>query len=280
MRSILPQLFLFLILCSSGCSDRSDSSPASADEPWYTIDLAVNNDGWDAGGGSWSLEVSALVHHEDNSPVDNGLAVCFSVSSDEISITGGETGDRGRSDIVTAGVAHAVLTYNSSNTFDTVIITAHVPDLWLDVADSIQHVLPLIRGKLKLHIDPANYMFGQDQDTARIRCWASLKDGHEAPINNAPVLFTSTNGRFTWFDYLQGMYVEFQPDPARKFTGWSSPENAEHNEAPGQATVFLIAVENDIFLDPYTLEWNVQICAEVEDYIDVVADPRIVKFTR
>jgi len=120
-------------------------------------------------------------------------------------------------------------------------------------------------------------MFNEDNDNAEIRVWAILRDGHGVLINNAPILFTSNRARLWWKDFSNDRFIEFFPDPARKFTGVVDRQNTEE---PGTATVYLRAQAEDIFLDPFTLEQQVRIEAVLEGYEDVIAQPRFVLFTR
>ena len=103
-----------------------------------------------------------------------------------------------------------------------------------------------------------------------------LNDGHGITINNAPILFSSNRASFGWVDLNNQLHMYF-PDPVRKYTGVRDQQN---DEEPGQATVFLIAEETDIFLDPFTLEVSVRIDASVEGYSDVGAAPKWIAFTR
>ena len=93
-----------------------------------------------------------------------------------------------------------------------------------------------------------------------------LEDGHEVLINNAPVLFNSTMGRFAWYDQENRRYVFFDemdpPQPPIVYTEWD------------WATICLQGGLDDFWI-PDEQEVEVQIDARVLGY-DVAADPVIV----
>jgi len=246
--------------------------------PPFQLDIDVNDEGNDAGGGAWAVEVSARVWDLHRNPVANDIPVVFTVDPEIANIDPGHTGNPGANNSPVQGLAYAQMVYNSVNTFDPIEISAEVQTEQGQITGEREHILPLQEGILELNIDPANWMFNEDEGAlAEIRCWVVLKDGHFIEINNAPILFTSNRSRFWWYDFSRDRLVMFFPDPARKFTG---VVDREHNELPGQATAFLVAEEYDIFLDPFTLEVTVQINASVEGYNDVTADPGFIFFTR
>ncbi len=243
----------------------------------FAIDIDVDNRGTDAGGGAWIIEVSARVRDRQRNPVRNGIPVTFTVDPDIASIAPGHTGNRNREGFSSRGVAFSNLVYNSIDTFSPLTITASVETIDGRIENSREIVLPLQQGELTLHADPTHWMFEQGNEEAQITVQAMLFDGHQVPINNAPVLFTATRGRFAWFNFQRNQLVEYAPDPARKYTGVVDEEN---QEPEGTATVFLLAEEEDVFLDPFTLEVTVQVNAGVEGYADVFAQPVFIFFSR
>jgi len=245
--------------------------------PPFQLDIDVNDDGTDAGGGAWAVEVSARVWDMNRNPVANRIPVVFTINPEYANIDPAYTGNIGRGGVAVQGLAYSDMVYNSVNTYDNIEITAQVETPEGIITGSREHILPLQEGELELNVDPGNWMFEEGNEEARIRCWGVLKDGHRILINNAPILFTSNRARFSWYNFRRNRYEEFWPEPARKHTGVQDQEN---NEPRGQATVFLIAEELDIFLDPFTLEVTVQINASVEEYDDVAADPGFIFFTR
>lgn len=234
----------------------------------FEIEISMNQRGEDAGGGAWMCMVGLRCWDRNRNPAGNGMQVMFTVEPEIANIEPAR---------IQGGVAQTWLIYSSAHTFSPIEISAtlQVPQGMLSAA--LATILPLNGGELSLMVDPESWMFDDDNPEARIRVWTILRDGHGVLINNAPILFTSTRGRFYWFDFRGGRYMEFFPDPARKLTG---VRNQNNNESPGQATVFLIAREQDIFLDQNTLELPVQINAVVEGYEEVAADPEDVLFLR
>lgn len=247
--------------------------------PPYQIDIDVNDDGQDAGGGAWVVEVSARVWDIHRNPVANNIPVVFTVDPEIANISPGHTGNQGRIGNPTPGLAYADMVYNSVNTFDPITIMAEVQTVGGQITGQREHTLPLQDGVLTLNVDPQNWMFDRNRpnDLCNIRVWAILVDGHQILINGAPILFTSNRGRFWWYDFQARRYVEFYPEPARKITGLV---DARNNERRGHATVWLRGIMDDFFLDPFTLEVTVQINAVVEGYQDVQADPAFVYMTR
>jgi hypothetical protein len=191
-------------------------------------------------------------------------------------IEAGYTGNVGRNGDSVDGLAFSNLVYNSVNTFEELEITAVVQTEFGEITGSRPHILPLQEGVMELNVDPANWMFEDGRADAVIRCWVVLNDGHGIEINNGPILFTSNRAVFGWLDLDAQMHL-YYPEAVRKFTGIRDELN---DEQPGQATVFLVAEEPDIFLDPFTLEVTVQVNATVEGYDDVSADPDFIFFTR
>ncbi len=253
------------------------STVAVVSGPPFQLDIDVNDDGEDAGGGAWGVEVSARVWDIHRNPVADRIPVVFTVDPEIANISPGHTGNEGQAGAPVKGLAYAQMHYNSVNTFDPITISAEVQTEQGQIQGSREHILPMQEGELELNVDPGNWMFNEENPDAVIRCWVVLKDGHQILINNAPILFTSNRSRFSWRDFSNDEYIEFFPEPARKFTGVIDRQN---NEEPGQATVYLLAEEGDIFLDPFTLEVTVQINAAVEGYDDVQADPGFIFFTR
>ncbi len=247
------------------------------DGPPHQLDLDVDFEGEDVGGGSWSIEVSARVWDASHNAVEDRIPVSFTVEPEIASINPGYTGNQNHRGQSTPGVAFTNLVYHSMHTMSTVTITAQVQSPEGIIENSREIALPLQRGNLSLNVDPESWMFEEDREEAVITCWVILTDGHEVLINNAWILFTASRGRFYWFNYRMNRFEEFYPEPARKLTGLFDGENIEER---GRGTVYLIAEEPDIFLDPFTLQVTVSISARVEGYEDVQAQPRYIQFMR
>lgn len=246
--------------------DVGDFRPEDVPD-WLEVDL--DNNGQDAGGGMWSCEVGVRCFDFGNHPAGTGYQVTFSVRPDVATIE--------RSAIIEQGLAHTTLTYSSANTFSEIEISASIEVPRGQITAVRQTTLPLQGGVLSLMVDPEGWRFDEDNPEAQIRIWTVLVDGHNQLINQAPILFNSERGRLFWRIAGNGQFVGFFPDPARKLTGVQDREN---NEESGQATVFLISREDDLYADPFTVELPVEINARVEGYEDVQAEPMDVLFIR
>jgi len=247
--------------------------------PPFQLDIDVNDDGDDAGGGAWVVEVSARVWDIHRNPVANGIPVVFSVDPQIATISPGHTGNDGRRGEPTPGLAYADMVYNSVNTFEEITISADVQTVGGQITGMREHILAMQDGVLELNVDPANFMFdrGNPNLVGSHRVWVVLRDGHLIPINGAPILFTTNRSKFYWYNLQTRQYVAFDPEPARRFTG---KVDARNNEPRGVATVFLRGIMDDYFLDPFTLEVTVQVQASVEGYNDVQSDPGFIFMTR
>ena len=235
--------------------------------PPASISISMDDRGDRIGGGIWAVDVSARVWALNRNPVGDGVRVAFSVEPEVASI---------ENSVTIGGVAQTQLLYDSEDTFEEIEITALIRAQDEDIVGGRATILPLQDGNLELNVDPANWTFEDGREEAEIRCWAVLTDGYGTEINNAPVLFSTARGRFGWKD-VNDQRRMFYPNPARRFTGLHDQQN---NEEPGQATVFLVAEEQDVFLDPFTLEVMVEVGARVEGYDDVATRPEFISFTR
>jgi len=256
---------------------RTYTTVQIAGGPPAGMNINIDEHGYDAGGGAWEVEVAVNVWDEEENPVANGITVNFELEPDIGIIHPAETGNENRRGASEPGMAHSRFIYQSQQTFNETTITASIQTPQGDITEEFEFTLPLQQGELMLNVDPANWMFNEENDQADIRIWAILRDGHGILINNAPVLFTSSRARLWWKDFSNDRFIMFFPDPVRKFTGVVDRQN---NEEEGTATVYLRAEMPDIFLDPFTLEHQVRIEAVLEGYEDVVAQPRFVLFTR
>ncbi len=255
--------------------------------PPTSVDIDVNNEGEDAGGSVWAIEVSALVKDIHSNPVEYGIPVQFSCDPDIASIGRSWTGNESRSGETEEGVAYAVMTYHSCNTYDEVTINALIETEGATIEGVCERVLPLQEPVLLLHVTPHHWMVDWFPD-ANFMCIAELEDGHQVLINNAPILFASNRAYFFWYNYVRRQYIPYDmealpPEPVIKYTGWNiewGNDYVEHREAPGQATVYLQGEMYDFFLETMTLEINVNIEAEVVGHEDGIADPVVIVITR
>ncbi|MDP8240635.1 MAG: Ig-like domain-containing protein [Candidatus Hatepunaea meridiana] len=248
------------------------------------INIDISSEGVDIGGGSWQIEVAARVWNEYMTPVEDGIPVQFSVDSSAV-IEWGETGNQNMDGESHPGIAFTTLTYNSTNTFDSLTVVAEVRTQERIISAERFFQLPLQRGSIVLDISPENWMIDRD-DYANIRCWATVRDGHNVLINNAPVVFTANRGLFYWFNHVRNRYelydyLDDPPVPALKYTGWHiNNGHSTDREDRGEATVYLQGEEPDFFLDPVTPEVAVIINARIEGYDDVIAEPRVATIIR
>ncbi len=242
----------------------------------YEADVDINSDGMDAGGGAWALEIAVRVWDVYGNPVRDGIPVTFA-PIENLAVQPAVTGNQNRYGETTPGTAYSRLVFNGEDAFREIELTARAPSRAGEIVRTREFVLPLQRGQLTLNVDPANWMFNEDNPDAVIRIWCTLRDGHGTLINDAPILFRTERGRLYWKDFSNDEYIEFYPNPARRFTGIVDRQNLEN---PGQATVYLLTEVDDIYLDPFTLEVLIQIDAEVEGYDDVFAEPEFILFTR
>ena len=251
------------------------------------IDIDVNNRGEDGGAGVWIIEVSARVYDRYMNPAGDGIPVWFTCDS-VATIGDAVTGNENRNGDSTPGVAYAIMQYNSDNTFDTLTINGQVRVADRMIEATREYQLPLQQGYLTLNVSPNSWMIdAPDMETACFTCVATLLDGHEVTINNAPVLFNSNRAYFYWYNYYEApcwrIYDHHANPPILpiKYTGWNVGNgHREHRENRGEATVYLRGEEEDFFLDDVSPEMNVQIGAQVLGYEDVIADPVIVVVTR
>ena len=233
-----------------------------ASGPPEVVMVGHNSEGVDAGAGSWSIDVHASVADAYANPVDDSIAVFFTVVPDTADInnegvfTGNEPFSGG--DPV-AGNAYTVLTYNGAATFEEVTVTAECAVLGqgtIEGSETFQ--LPLQGCEITLYIQPAAWHYNSLGDPAEFECRAYVQDGHGQPINNALVLFFTTKGRF----YLTQSGVVEQDE---KLTG-------QPPDPPGQATLWIIAYMANVFLDPITPEVTGTVSDSVYGYPECITD--------
>jgi len=237
------------------------------------------NEGIDAGGGTWKIEVSARISDLYRNPARDGVSVVFTVEPEIATVGTAYTGNKNRNGVSIPGVAFTELVYHSANTFNEIEISAEVQWERMMMPRSLEALLPLQEGKLDFSIDPGNWQFDEDNRLADavIRCWAILRDGHGTLINNAQILFSSSRSRFWSYDFREGRFDVFFPNPSIKYTGIDDDEN---NEPPGQATVYLIGGEGDFYLDPFSLQTDVKVEARVLGFESETATSRTLYITR
>lgn len=258
------------------------------------IEITYDSRADDAGGGAWALEVSALVSDRYFNAVADSIPVAFTIGGDNpeiASIGHGFTGNQNRFGRPREGVAFTELTYSGVNTFDTISVVAWVRSAEEDsIGSTIEFPLPLQRGRLSLSINPENWMFITDEphDSLEVRTWATLRDGHDNHINNAPILFTTWRGNFFYVSRVIGeerTFRIFRPDPARRHTGPGNDGDGaveiDFDDDPnGQAVVWLRGSMFDFFLDPFTVEMTFRVEASVEGFEGIFSAPVYVTVNR
>jgi len=269
-----------LVRISAGNVAATVSPATVVGGPAFQLSIDVDNWGWDAGGGSWAIGVSAQVWDVHRNPVRDGTPVSFTVDPQIAMISAVSTGNRNHDGRSVPGVAATTLIYQSINTFDPISISAEVSTADGVISTERETVLPLQKGYMRLHVDPDNWMFDRqrENDTCLIRAYAVVKDGHDVEINNAPVLFGVDRARLYWKNLrLNGRYVPFFPEVVRRYTGLINQEN---NEPRGTATVYLRGTMSDFYLDDFTLTLATTITAEVEGYGYITAEPQQITINR
>ncbi len=267
---------------------QASTSIATASGHPENISIDVNSEGIDAGGGAWSIEVSAIVRDAYQNPAQDLIPVIFNIAEEDVAVINvGFTGNEGIRGRPTPGVAYATLTYNSINTFMTTTIEAYVrTEMVCSVGGRRVLDLPLQRGELELHVDPENGMIDGDE-MLDFKVWSILRDGHGVEINDAPIIFGSNRAQF-YYDrggINRPNFEAYAPDPVRRFTGsindGDTPNARIQDDDPnGNAVVWLRGDERDFFLDPFTQEITVQIGATVEGYNDIRTEPEFIYVTR
>jgi len=247
-----------------------------------TIRVNLNPLGIDTGG-AWLLETWADARDARNFPVAAGTEVLFRVDSEIAAIQeSGVVFRPGYRGYVLEGRAYTTLVYSSQNTFGDVNIEARIPTTRHGVvSNSLDLLLPLQQGQLSLTANPGNWNFGADGDTAQIVIVATLRDGHRSPINFGSVEFSPQRGTLYWRN-AQTEQLERLRDNIR-ITGLN---NAQNNEEPGQATVYLVGGELNFFAAPENPEdpndnvLDIQVGARLQGYADVIAEPVTIRFVR
>ncbi len=232
--------------------------------PPFQIDIDVDNEPIDVGGGAWSLEVSARVWDIHRNPVGDQIPVIFSVDPELATIDYAHTGNENRNGESIEGIAFAEMVYQSFNTFESITISSRVQSAQGEIEGRRAYILPLQQGELALEVEPGNWAFGNENDHAEISCTATLIDGHGVLINNAPIHFTTTRGFIYWFND-HGDYLRFHPNPAIRLTG--------ERDEDGCSVVWLRGLQDEYFFDENANEARIEINARVSG-MNLSAEPR------
>jgi hypothetical protein len=236
--------------------------------PPATISLQPKEVGTDAGGGAWAVEVAAQVRDMYNNPVANNWAVFFSVEPDIASIVSDQvyTGNPNENGDSRPGFAYTQLTWLSSMTFREVIISAECRPPDGTVREDTTFVLPLQEGELNLLCTPEHWHFTDDGDPTRIRCLATVQDGHHVVINGAEVFYFGQRGHF-YTASTGGVRAD-------EYISGTPPAES------GQAILWLRIEEEWAFPDPITPETTCEVRVEILFYGGVATDAVIVQLQR
>jgi hypothetical protein len=236
--------------------------------PPATISLQPKELANDAGGGAWAVEVAAQVRDMYNNPVANNWAVFFSIEPDIASIISDQvyTGNPNENGDSRAGFAYTQLTWLSSMTFREVVISAECRPPDGAVREDTTFVLPLQEGELNLLCTPQHWHFIDDGDPTRIRCLATVQDGHHVLINGARVFYFSQKGHF-YTASTGGVRAD-------EYISGTPPAES------GQAILWLRVEEQFAFPDPITPETTCEVRVELLYYGGVATDAVIVQLQR
>jgi hypothetical protein len=151
-------------------------------------------------------------------------------------------------------------------TFREVIITAECQPPDGLVREDTTFVLPLQEGELNLLCTPQHWHFLDDGDPTRIRCLATVQDGHHVLINGARVFYFSQKGHF-YTASTGGVRAD-------EYISGTPPAEG------GQAILWLRVEEQFAFPDPITPETTCEVRVELLYYGGVAADAVIVQLQR
>ncbi|MBT3233383.1 MAG: hypothetical protein HN356_11270 [Calditrichaeota bacterium] len=164
--------------------------------PPTQIEISVSNNGIDAGGGAWAIEVSARVWDENRNPVDDRIPVVFTVEPEIANIEAGWTGNINRNGESFSGLAFAALVYNSVSSLEEITISAVVQSENGRLENHIEHILPVLEGVVSIHEAGGDFIFDDEDEVLEAQFTAFLFDGHEIRIENATFTYTADFGEF------------------------------------------------------------------------------------
>ena len=219
-------------------------------------------------GALWIIEVWADVRDRLGNPVADGTFVFFSLDGGIGDIRSGNTVD---------GRVTVALSYTSPDTFEPVTVTGTLQNGDEEISADISFDLPLQEGAIEANAGPRNWLFEEDREIAEIVIWVTLTDGNRQDINNGLIQFSTDFGALYWLDHENDELVRFIRGRAEMLTGI---RDENHDEEPGQATIYLIAEEDDIFDDPFVAEMIVTVEIILDGYEEEINDEVEITFTR
>ncbi|MBT3233382.1 MAG: hypothetical protein HN356_11265, partial [Calditrichaeota bacterium] len=213
------------------------SSFAIISGPPFQLDIGVDNDGEDVGGGAWALEVSARVWDIHRNPVADRIPVVFTVEPQIANISAGWTGNENSNGESVPGLAFATLIYNSINSFEEIEITGEMQTERGMIQGSWEFFLPVQDGVLTLEEPDGDFIFDDEDEILEAQFISRLIDGHQIRIEDAPFVFMSDLGEF---------------DPEQPGMWRASQEDIFFNpEINEQVVIFRVRVdETDIVSEP------------------------------
>ncbi len=235
--------------------------------PPAEIDMGLDEVGEDAGGGSWDVEISALVKDALQNVVLDGTVVFFEVSPPELAqvlSTAVVVGNVNQDGDTHPGVAYSTLRYNSLATNSTVQITASTAN---GIEQTFEFLLPIQEPAIVLNCLPGSWHFNAQGSTCHIELQAIVRDGHQVLINSQEVYYSATRGR---------MYATTNGVPPAISTDFTGPD---YGEPDGQCSIWLVEDVDFIFPDALTPEIPGEVRVEVVGYQDAT-DSQVINFRR
>jgi hypothetical protein len=251
--------------------------------PPAAIEVGVRSEGFEGGGSSWDLEVSARVADARGNDVSDGYTVYFAVDRPDISfvldqgITGNESEHTAT---ISPGVAFSTLNYHSENTYQTVTITGFVLDAFgNEISDDYVYVLPIIDPTAVLTLSPANFDFGDHEgDYGAFELRLDVYDGHSVGISGQLVSYGPAKGRIFKTNDLNGVMEEFAYTGPLDFP--LIPGAPDDPDDPGVSNRWFLITEGEAFPDPSVGETQVQITADLIGVPDASVEPATVFLIR
>jgi hypothetical protein len=251
----------------------------TAGPPAY-ISINSMSDPQDGGGDTWRVEVSSLVLDAYANPVPDNVSVSYYLLPDSIAqISGaGFTGNLNWSGNAYPGVSFTTLTYHSDETFNDVDVFAYCMVGEDSIIGHTLYPLPLAGGQLWLSVDPIAWNFdhppyGPAGNPARMKCEATLKDGHNRLIDDGDIHFFSTRGYFYLVQYPQQGIIPV----SHEITG---PGGLVNSDSTGVATLWLITTINQAFPDMTATEMTGQVHCQVTQFPDITSTSVTVTYTK
>jgi adhesin/invasin len=257
------------------CTDLSIGLPACVNStasvvagPPFEIQIGIDEEGVDAGGAAWDVEISVLVKDAVQNPVRDSTAVFLDVIPFELAQVLSQnvtTGNVNADNESRPGVAYSTLRYTSPVTNSEVAVTARTAN---GTQSSYTFALPIQEPAITLNCDPGSWHFGANGNPCHIRLIADVTDGHLNPINGQLVYYVSQRGRIHISDNIAAPLTSFAvTGPPGGFT------------VDGECILYLVENEEFIFPDPLTPEIPGEVRVVVVGFTDAMAS-QVINFRR